>query len=80
MHACAESEFRVTQCTDAAKFNPWHRNVACGNGGFACSVQRCLCLVFLLPPWLKTLPLPCAPAASVAEDTAFALRFYCLRA
>jgi hypothetical protein len=27
-------------CTDAAKFNPWHRNVSCGNGGFKCSVDQ----------------------------------------
>eukprot|EP00037_Helgoeca_nana_P030409 m.375513 g.375513 ORF g.375513 m.375513 type:complete len:174 (-) comp28183_c3_seq11:110-631(-) len=26
-------------CTDVAKYNPWHRDVACGNGGFQCDVS-----------------------------------------
>ena len=33
-------EQRLQACTAAAKFNPWHRNVSCGNGGFKCSVDQ----------------------------------------
>jgi len=31
---------RGEPCTASAKFNPWHRNVTCGNGGFKCSVNE----------------------------------------
>ena len=27
-------------CTDTVKFNPWHRNVTCGNGGVKCAVAE----------------------------------------
>ena len=32
-----------------------------------------------LPPWLKTVPLPCVSTAFVGLDNAFAMCFYCLR-
>eukprot|EP01043_Picozoa_sp_COSAG02_P055582 COSAG02_NODE_6467_length_3554_cov_1.593343_1_plen_145_part_00 len=27
-------------CTDVVKFNPWHRNVTCGNGGLSSAVAE----------------------------------------
>ena len=43
-------------CTDAAKWNPWHRNVTCGDGGFRCSVAVPIGLGRIVLPSIHFIP------------------------